>query len=274
MFDRVPSTSMAPVAPSAPEDVQLQIRRLVREFEELESRLGEPPEETASIERMQRRIASQRLQLERLEHEVQALVGQICTLEDEIHGREQALAMLLGHVLDRIDRATRDAWSPVPVLGFRLWAMHGGRLQGARNVWTEPSYTAICTAHDGNAPHSDGRCGRLGCGVYATKTLDPLVELHLGAISHSYVAAVVALSGKVVEHERGYRAQRARVVAAYAVWPDRVMATDTPGRIEALFTACDRVPGDWCDPRPGKANPLPQLIEYLNERAEEESAWI
>ena len=266
-----------PSAPSGSDnrlELRKQIADLTRRFNEHRRSPDDGPDEATTIDRMRRRIAAQRLRLERLEHEVAAMLGEIARQEEEIAGREKALALLLGTVVTRLERAHADAWSPVPVLGYRLWAMHNGSLHGARTVWSEPTFSATCAGDPTGVPHSDGRCGRLGCGVYASKELAPLLEMHVAPQSNSYVAALVALSGKVVEHRRGYRAQTAGVVAVCAVWPDRVLASDEPKRIAALFRACDRLPSDWCELRIGDADPRPAITEYLTARAEEEAAWI
>lgn len=264
----------APTGNASRAELRRQIAELGRRFDEHRSTSSEMLDEAATIDRMRRRIGAQRIRLERLEHEVAALLAEIAREEEEIAGREKALALLLGTVVTRLGRAHADAWSPVPMLGYRLWAMHEGALHGARSVWREPTFAATCADDPTDVPHSDGRCGRLGCGVYATKELAPLLEMHVTPESHSYVAALVALSGKVVEHERGYRARSAAVVTAYAVWPDRVMASAQPERIAALFRGCDRLPSDWCELRCGAPDPLPALTEYLTARAEEETAWI
>lgn len=267
-------------APSAPigSDGRAELRRriveLTRRFDELRSRHGQVLHEAGTVERMRKRIAGQRIRLERLEHEAAAVLAEIARQEEEITGREKALALLLGALVAQLERVHADAWSPVPVTGYRLWAMHDGALHGARTVWREPRFSATCGGVREGVPHSDGRCGRLGCGVYATKELAPLLEMHVTADSHSFVAALVALSGMAVEHERGYRARDAEVIAAYAVWPDRVMATTDPARLRALFRACDRLPADWCELRVGTLDPLPALTEFLTKRSEEKAAWI
>lgn len=269
----MPDSPPTPLAPSTRRRLLEDLTALNRMFDTLRGRLTDPPEETASIERMRRTIASQQVRLERLEHEAAAILSEITRLEDEVYGREQALAMLLGHVVDRFERRHRDAWSPVPLLGYRLWAMRNGKLFGARAQWPQPAFVATCSSHGEGAPHADARCGRLGCGIYVTKDLAPLVNMHLQFDSHSYVAAVVALAGRVVEHERGYRGARARVTAAYAVWPDRVLATVDAAQLEALFAACDRVPSTWCEPWNGDS-PLPDLTTFLTQHAKEDVAWI
>lgn len=255
-------------------DVRRRIDELNRRLRDQLRSISNVPDEAAMIDRMRRSIVSRRVRLERLEHEAAALVAEITRLEDEVHGREKALALLLGTVVTRIERATADAWSPVPVVGYRLWAMREGALHGARTRWEGPRFDATCEGFPGDAPHSDGTCGRLGCGVYATKELRRLLDLHVGGASHSYVGGVTTLSGKVVEHEHGYRAAHAEVVAVYAVWPDRTTATSNPAIIDRLFTACDRIPASWCDLRPPELNPTFDMIRYLEKQAKEAAAWI
>lgn len=265
--------SPTPATATTRAELRRDLERLHRRFAGLRHRLSAPPEEAPAIDRMRRTIDGQRLRLERLEHEVAAVLAEIDRLEDEVRGREQALTLLLGHVVGRLERLHRDAWSPTPIAAYRLWAMRAGRLVGARNRWVRPEYVATCATHGEGAPHADGRCGRLGCGIYATKELAPLLAMHVQPDSHSYVAAVVAFTGRVVEHEQGYRGERAEVTAAFAVWPDRVLATVDAERIAALFTACDRLPSDWCEPWRADS-PFPHLIEFLTQHAEEEPAWI
>lgn len=104
-------------------------------------------------------------------------------------------------------------WSPTPILGFRAWAL-GKRLEGARRAWTTPTYEAGCVTQgeerfDEMVPHTDGSCGKPPCGIYATKAPEPLLHEFKG---HRMVYGVVAMSGRVVEHDYGYRARRATAV--------------------------------------------------------------
>ncbi len=105
------------------------------------------------------------------------------------------------------------------MLGFRYWLIAEDGVRGFRRVWPTPRMDASCptTADPEEVPHTDGRCGRLGCGVYAAKQVGPLAaelrDMPLG----EFVLGLVALRGKVVEHERGYRAASAEAVAVAAV---------------------------------------------------------
>ena len=105
-----------------------------------------------------------------------------------------------------------------PVLAYRAWGIAQNRLRGVRVAWPVPTVEARCLdygrrsgADAADVPHTDGSCGPPPCGIYATRTAAAAVE----AIEHDGPLAlgVVALSGKVVEHEHGYRAAVASALA-------------------------------------------------------------
>lgn len=135
-----------------------------------------------------------------------------------------------------------EFWSPRPVLAFRMWEVRG-RLQGAWRAWDRPFREARCVAgrterDDGAVPHTDGRCGEPPCGIYAFKEpAQLLAAFGLPEGSRRSVYGLVALSGKVVEHERGYRGQRARVVAAAVVGRGLMVRVEGPERLQSLFSA-------------------------------------
>lgn len=128
----------------------------------------------------------------------------------------------------------------MPVLGFRMWDLRD-RVYGAFRPWERPQYEAVClspgTGTDySEVPHSDGRCGPPPCGLYCFKEPEQLLAAFgLPTGTARVVVGLVALSGKVVEHERGYRAKRVKVVAAAVVGAGRVVRFDGVERLEALF---------------------------------------
>jgi hypothetical protein len=106
-----------------------------------------------------------------------------------------------------------------PITAYRMWiATADGVLYSptdagawAPNTWT----TALCRFREHAAPHE-----RCTCGLYAAKDL----RFVLAALGHgrfspprldtqptTFVVARVHLAGKVIEHDHGYRAERARV---------------------------------------------------------------
>jgi len=127
-------------------------------------------------------------------------------------------------------------WSPSPVLAYRLWWIRNHVVKGARVRWTGRSLEAVCprTGQPG-VPHVDGRCGVPGCGIYAMKDIGRLRGWSHPRGERGWVAAVVALEGRVVEHEHGYRAARAGVVAAVAATRHQIAASEDPDWIEGVF---------------------------------------
>jgi hypothetical protein len=124
--------------------------------------------------------------------------------------------------------ATLFALEPVAAayVGFRHWHVDGGRLfsigrhplddvdcpSGAggfgRIEWPVSGLTAL-PCRDGPSPTLD-----CSCGVYATTDLrDPGAAWRSGPHYEHHVIGAVALWGRVVEHESGYRAQHARPLA-------------------------------------------------------------
>jgi len=196
----------------------------------------------ARMEDRRRSIVTLRYEITAARRRLEALESDERRARDELAGFERGLEAMLSEAIDRVETAAAPAWSPVPIVGYRMWTIRHLQLRGARAVWTSPAYEATCTPVTGaigrvhGVPHSDGRCGRLGCGVYALKNAAMLLSPTTRASRPGTVLGAVALSGKVVEHELGYRAQRARVIAAGALWRERMVASDDPGWIGRLFS--------------------------------------
>lgn len=67
------------------------------------------------------------------------------------------------------------------------------------------------------------------CGIYAMKDLMRLIE---GPMAH-FVWGAVLLSGRVIEHEHGYRAERAQVAALFSRPAARI--SPSPGHLARLY---------------------------------------
>jgi hypothetical protein len=137
--------------------------------------------------------------------------------------------------------ALPEFWTPGVVLGFRMWELRGS-LWGAWKVWDRPVHEARCLSRPkgelaSDVPHTDGRCGYPACGLYCFKEPEQLLAAFgLPRGSAVSVLGLVSLSGKVVEHENGYRAQKARVLAAAAVGRGRVVRVEGEARLRSLFS--------------------------------------
>lgn len=98
-------------------------------------------------------------------------------------------------------------WSPEPVVGWRTWAWTEAGLHGFRTAWPDDTLAAACAS-----------CVEIPgwshtCGIYAVKEPRLLSSAFLTASGQAeLVRGKVEMSGLVIEHEHGYRAQQARIV--------------------------------------------------------------
>jgi len=194
---------------------------------------GEP------VQRLERGLQRRRSRLDFIDRQLAELLEERHTLEAEAAGIEKGLALLLGTELQQVEDRFGPCWSPAPVLGYRMWAVRGDGLWGVKDRWPGPEMTATClrTKTDVDVPHDDGRCGRLGCGVYASKDFMILLAQRPVIGGDGTAVGLVELSGKVVEHQRGYRAARARTIAVAVPDVGGGLCTGDPEEIARLFAA-------------------------------------
>jgi hypothetical protein len=175
-----------------------------------------------------------------------------------------------------------EMWSPAPVVGYRMWAVHDDELHGAWTPWPTNHFVATCQK-EGPVPHTDGICAEVafGCGVYAAKSVRDLISSYGMTEQTSAVVGLVAMAGRVVEHTKGYRAEEATVVAAVVLGRTadahssiRLVTDET--EVEGLFldwrgTARDG-PGEELLPR--STNEMIVMIEqFMTERARKRDIW-
>lgn len=110
-----------------------------------------------------------------------------------------------------------EYWTPVPVIGWRAWMWTGAELHGYRQPWTGSEFAARCDTCS-EIPGQDH-----GCGVYAVIDRHQLSAFSRPLSASEVVVGKVELAGLVIEHERGFRAERARIVELWA--PPRLVAT-------------------------------------------------
>jgi hypothetical protein len=211
--------------------------------------------------------------VQELERHLAEARRELDAIRDEVAGTSTAGRLALDDVLADVKEEFDEGWSPTAVLGFRMWVLRENGLHGAKTTWRIPRLRSIClNAVPGqDVPHSMARCGPPPCGVYATKTVATLrKDLGVGDID-GYVLGVAALSGKVVEHELGYRGEMAEVVALGGKWSDRHVMTDDSERIAAIFANPDEAIADFgvSGKPPGAA-----IDDYLSNWKEERSQWI
>jgi hypothetical protein len=226
-----------------------------------------------SVERRRGRRRTLEFELRHLRERMGDVVAQVRAVDEEIAGCERGLGLLIDDVLDRIRVRFGEAWSPAPVAGFRLWRVEPSGLFGARERWPGPRLAARCLAGGPalDVPHAVEVCGGVPpCGIYATKRLAELLAEHGVAPGVQVAMGVVALSGKVVEHERGYRAAVAEVVALSLVSRTARLVTSDPGRIDAVFTDPEGALRRWGT---GHERPFQSGVEFLGHHMERSAAW-
>jgi len=172
-----------------------------------------------------------------LDEEMESVEAELSTARADIRGNQasvvEAFEVCLAAAADAESKATvtrRDAavrgstnrqldldapeemWSPTAIVGYRAWDITDRGFKGAWQVWDAPDFSARCGSRDG-VPHTNGTCSRIayGCGVYAAKSLDKLIDEYGLDRRRTVAVGSVSLHDRVVEHESGYRAARARM---------------------------------------------------------------
>jgi hypothetical protein len=103
-----------------------------------------------------------------------------------------------------------EFWSPDEIEGWRVWAWTGKILKGSfERDWPSSEMEADCVVCV-DPPGWD-----CPCGIYAMKDRRAVPPSRPGSV----IVGKVAMSGRVIEHEDGYRASHARITA---VWIDDV----------------------------------------------------
>ena len=224
-------TSSGPGASDRLGELRRTVRRYQQRYGELTGLVDVAKADSAATARQRR--------LDRLFEEEERIKAQIESLQAELCRIEKWLEFCLEDAINRARQQYREGWSPQPVLGYRLWGASREELHGVKVPWTSRTLVATCLSRGGDEeiPHSDGRCGRLGCGVYAAKSVEPLYEEFGVAEMGDVALGLVALQGKVVEHEAGYRGAEATVVALGATLEGHLLLTADPAEIDAVFAA-------------------------------------
>lgn len=239
-----------------------------RERYDIEDRLGQLSSLERSITRRRARARALRRREEELESQLETTRRELTAVETEIARSDLTGRLLVEEVLSHVKEDMGEVWSPTPILGYRLWAIGDAGLHGAKVRWPQPRLGTQCLNRvpGEDVPHSTRRCGPPPCGIYATKRLDVLHRESRVDDEPGYAIGVVAMTGKVIEHELGYRAASVEVLAIVARGQSSLMATDEPARIEGLFTDPKRALGECGEMQiPGGTD---QYLEQWKERRE------
>lgn len=258
---------MQPGSTASPQ-TQGRVLRLRRILEQLRSRRGdiEVPE---TLERTERSIARRESRIRVLRRRIKEAEKELHWLESEVEGLMKSYEMVLGEMIGRFEHTCSETWSPTPVLGYRIWDLRMEGLFGVRVRWERPELDAVCklSVSDGEIPHTDGRCGRLGCGVYAAKDVGSLLRSFVAGKQSGFAVGLVGMSGKVVEHERGYRAAHAAVLALVVAGSANLVFTDDPALIAKIFDDPWTITGAEMRPEQSSEDLHDQIEQYLLEQA-------
>lgn len=226
-----------------------------REIETLRRRYGDVVE-SVPLARLTTKRLRNRTEARALRDRIAELEMEAARLDAEFDRMSSLHGLLAQEVADEVRRRMNEGWSPTPILGYRVWAIDDrDRVVGAAgHHWDRPTLRASCAdaAPGDDLPHTDRSCSRLGhgCGIYAAKSPVDLQDFHPGS---AWILGTVAMSGKVVEHDTGYRAATATVTAAVAVVDDLgFVATDASDitRLLARPTATVLASGTRMERRP------------------------
>jgi hypothetical protein len=225
-----------------------------------------------SIARREGRHHAIRRRLAEIEKQLAETRSELHAVADEIAGSRATGALLIEDILDRVRQEHDERWSPAPLRGFRVWRVDSGAIWGNQVPWPEPRLASRClrSIPGEDIPHSSGLCGPPACGIYAVKDLDMFPASVARCEMRDTAVGVVALAGKVVEHELGYRAQRASVVALAIHHRGHRVVTNELSEIETLF----RAPTDAITRLEDKVITSPDEARAFLEMSQEEDTWI
>lgn len=212
-----------------------RVARLRSDLTRLEDRYGVQP--SNEILRLERSIRQRSAKIETLSEHLEEIVQAMLNLESERAGLLTGMELLLADEISQVRVDQDEAWSPWPVHAYRLWGVTTSGLVGMVERWPTPEFEATCKKLPLNpdVPHTDERCGEPRCGIYAAKRADRL--LSDVPTEGGWAIGLVALTGKVVEHDEGYRAERATVQAIVIHHEDRVLAAEEPRMVGLAFSA-------------------------------------
>ena len=151
-----------------------EVVELKRRLQVLQGRYSDPTPD--GLERLERGMARRSKRVEHLNSQIRELEIEVATLETELVGYRKGALLLLSDAVQTMEASHEEGWSPVPVLGYRIWSVRWDGFWGVAVRWPTPMKVAECRATDDSTDilHSNGLCGRLGCGIYASKKLRPL----------------------------------------------------------------------------------------------------
>lgn len=251
---------------------QWQRLKVYRQRYSIEDRLDAIASLEKSMGRRRMKSAALARRLEELQKQIAQIRSELSAVDSEIEESRRAGALLIEEILDKVQIEMGEAWSPAPVTGFRVWRIEGNQVLGNQLPWTSPTLESMCLREipGEDLPHPVERCGPPACGIYAVKDLDMFPPDVAGGEIRRSVVGLVAMSGKVIEHEEGYRARTATAVAVSANDGEHRLLTTDRASIEDLFNN----PGQTLAKAPTIGDPdVTETREFLESAQAKEDTW-
>lgn len=215
------------------EETVARVERLRSRYDTLKRRLRRT-DGVDEVERLDASIQRRRSRIRHLDSEIDRLMEERDRLEGEVLGCFHGAEALLVDLIDRLEELEGPSWSPDPVPGFTILDAQAGSITDGDHIWTTPVLRPGCPSGRWDAPHESAACAGLPCGVLAYKSTDELPGISGGALQ---AVAEIAMSGRVIEHTDGYRAEVGEIVALVAFDEFRWFRTRFADQIDSFVAA-------------------------------------
>jgi len=243
-----------------------------RQRYDIEDRVGSIASLERSIQRRRSRASVVRRRVGELEGLLAESQRELTVIESEITQSRRVGAQLIREILDQVRIDHHEAWTPTPIRGFRMWQVNDDGFRGAKMAWLSPIFVAECLREvpGEDVPHPVERCGPPACGVYATKRIEMFPQGIGGRLQEGQAIGVVGMTGKVIEHAKGYRSARAIVLAVVVRYRAHWLLTAESELIKQVFADPATVVLSC-----GKLGfpPAATIDAFLNETRQKEETW-
>jgi hypothetical protein len=215
------------------EETVQRVNRLRDRYDTLKRRLRRA-DGVDQIERLDASILRRRGRIRHINSQIERLVEERDRLEGEVLGCFHGAEALLVDLIDRLEALDGPSWSPDPIPGYSLLEVVRDVVHDGDHTWPEPMLRPGCPTGRPDTPHERVACASAACGVLAWKSLDKLPDLGANELR---AVVEIALSGKVVEHTDGYRAEVGEIVALVAFDETRWFRSRDPDQIDSFVAA-------------------------------------
>jgi hypothetical protein len=215
------------------EETVARVERLRLRYDTLKRRLRRA-DGVDDIERLDVSIQRRRTRIRHLDAQIDRMMEERARLEGEILGCFHGAEALLVDLIDRLEELDGPSWSPEPVPGYSIFEVEAGVVHDGDHPWGTPVLRPGCPSGHWDAPHESAACAGLPCGVLAYKSIDRLPGISGGALR---AVAEIALSGRVIEHTDGYRAEVGEIISIVAFDDARWFRTRHTEQIDAFIAS-------------------------------------